>query len=142
GSLHLGAKEKIENQIPRGLILLAQMTSKGTLATGNYTTKTIEMARKNKEFVVGFIGAGSNPEELKKLADQTEPEFILFTPGVKIDSTSDNLGQRYATPEMAINAGSDIIITGRGIYKSEDPLKNAQLYRKQAWEAYIKRKNF
>nr|MBI4156824.1 orotidine-5'-phosphate decarboxylase [Candidatus Woesearchaeota archaeon] len=139
-SLNIAAKDKIKNNIPRGLILLAQMSSKGTLATGDYTKNVVEMAKRNKDFVVGFIGNGSNPEELEELANLAEPEFIIFTPGIRIDSSSDSLGQLYSTPALAINSGSDIVITGRGIYQSNDPYKLAKLYRKQGWEAYKNRK--
>jgi orotidine 5'-phosphate decarboxylase subfamily 1 len=134
-----GAKEATSE--PRGLLLLPQMTSEGTLATGNYTVKTVEMAEQFPEFVVGFIGAGSVPSELKKLAEISDPYFILFTPGVKLSAGGDSLGQQYVTPADAVNAGSDIIIVGRGIYQADNPLEAAKEYRKQAWDAYEKRKN-
>lgn len=131
-----GAKEVNE---PRGLILLPQMTSEGTLATGDYTRKTVEMAQKFPDFVIGFIGAGSVPAELRKLAAISEPRFIIMTPGVQIGSKGDKLGQRYTTPEEAISAGSDVIIVGRGVYKAADPIAAAREYRKAGWEAYEKR---
>ncbi len=112
----------------RGLILLAQMSSKGNLATHDYTKQTITMALEHNDFVIGFIAH-------EKLTH--DPRFIHFTPGINLQQKTDKLGQQYITPEYAINKKSDIIIVGRGIYQEKDPLTAAQRYRKAGWQAYI-----
>ena len=115
----------------RGLLLLAEMSSKGTLAQGEYTQKTLEMAQNNKDFVIGFI-------TMKKLLD--DPCFINMTPGVKLAAGGDTLGQQYNTPENVIEKnGSDIIIVGRGIYEASDPVAEARKYREAGWRAYESR---
>jgi len=121
--------DEIENA--RGCLLLAQMTSKGTLATGDYTKKTVELANRCKSFVSGFIGS-SQEKELKMLASIADPGFLIFTPGVNLDTTKGKLLQQYTTPEQVINHGSDIIIVGSGISKAEKPKEKALLYRKEA----------
>lgn len=112
-----------------GLVLVAEMTSEGTLARGQYTEDSIEMAQKYADFVIGFITA-------RKLIDN--PGFINFTPGIKFEGGEDGLGQQYNTPEKAIANGSDVLIVGRGIYMSPDPIEAAKEYRKRGWEAYLK----
>ncbi len=107
----------------RGLLLLAEMSSKDNLATGNYTQKAVEWAQKYEDFVIGFIA-------MKKLID--DQKFVTMTPGVQLTEGKDNLGQQYNTPENAIKNGSDIIIVGRGIYQANDPLTEAKKYRKVA----------
>ncbi len=111
----------------RALLLLPQMSSKGTLAQGSYTEKTIAMAKEYADFVIGFIS-----REL--LTD--DPRFIHFTPGVKLQERKDSLGQQYLTPQEAIERGADIIIVGRGIYQADDVAQMAKKYRDSAWEAY------
>ncbi|HAZ28194.1 MAG TPA: orotidine-5'-phosphate decarboxylase [Candidatus Magasanikbacteria bacterium] len=114
----------------RGLLLLAEMSSKGTLAKDSYTQETLEMAKQHRDFVIGFITT-------KKLLD--DPMFINFTPGVQLTEGEDTLGQQYLTPKKVIGEyHSDIIIVGRGIYGSSNPLEEAKKYRERGWSAYQK----
>jgi uridine monophosphate synthetase len=112
----------------RGLLLLAEMSSAGTMANGPYTQKAIDLAKIYDDFVIGFIC-------LRKLI--ADPRFIHMTPGVQKSSGNDKLGQTYQTPENAIEQGSDIIIVGRGIYAAQDPISEAQQYKNRAWKAYV-----
>lgn len=113
----------------RGLLLLAEMSAEGNLATGEYTQTAIEWAQQYRDFVIGFIG-------MKRLVD--DPAFITMTPGVQFEAKGDALKQQYVTPEAAIAGGSDIIIVGRGIYQATDPASEAKRYRQAGWEAYLK----
>ncbi|KAJ3224867.1 orotidine 5'-phosphate decarboxylase [Clydaea vesicula] len=135
--------------LDRGLLLLAEMSSQGTLAKGiihlveclinsnigQYTLDTLEMARKNMDFVIGFIGQ-------KRLENEKE-DFIYMTPGVNMEVTGDTLGQQYRTPRQVIlEEGLDIIIVGRGIYGSQEKnimVEKAKLYRDAGWKAYLER---
>ncbi|MCK5504254.1 MAG: orotidine-5'-phosphate decarboxylase [Thermodesulfovibrionia bacterium] len=137
-----GLYEVAQNQSePRGLILLAQMSSKGNLATDDYTKAAIAMAKEYQQFVMGFIGNGGDTTELKKLAQLAGDEFIILAPGVKLGGGSDSLKQQYTTPADVIEAGADAIIVGRGIYGADDPLQAAKEYRTAGWQAYQQRIN-
>lgn len=115
----------------RGCLLIAQMSSRGSLATGEYTKTVLEMAEQHSDFVIGFICSSKITEK---------PEFIHMTPGVQMQAGGDSLGQQYTSPEEVIySKGSDVIIVGRGILQASDRLKAAELYRKSGWDAYTKR---
>ncbi|XP_054888401.1 uridine 5'-monophosphate synthase isoform X2 [Poeciliopsis prolifica] len=115
----------------RGCLLIAQMSSQGSLASGEYTQAVVKMAEENSDFVIGFI-CGSKVTG--------KPEFLHMTPGVQIKAGGDLMGQQYTTPEDVIhNKGSDIIIVGRGILEAPDRLEAAEFYRKAGWDAYKRR---
>ncbi|TVY62865.1 Orotidine 5'-phosphate decarboxylase, partial [Lachnellula suecica] len=131
-----------EAPMERGLLILAQMSSKGNFMTREYTDACVEAARKHKDYVMGFI----SQESLN-----TEPgdQFISMTPGCQLppeaededtEVLGDGKGQQYNTPGKIIGVmGNDIVIVGRGIIKAGDPAKEAERYRRKAWEAYKER---
>ncbi len=129
----------------RGLLLLSEMSTAGSLAVGSYTEEAVRLARQHRDFVIGFIaqrrmdgvGAGS--------ADVSEEDFLILTPGIGLESKGDTMGQQYRTPRIAVlESGSDIIIVGRGIYGS-DPTEvdkiaaKAERYMSEGWAAYLDR---
>jgi orotidine 5'-phosphate decarboxylase subfamily 1 len=115
----------------RGLLVLAEMTPKGTLAKDSYTDASIEMAKQYRDFVIGFITT-------RQLAD--DPTFINMTPGVQLAQGTDAFGQQFFTPETVIGKNkSDVIIVGRGIIEAADPLREARAYRASGWSAYRNR---
>lgn len=133
------AMQEKKDDKERGIIILAQMTSEGTLATDEYTTAAVNMANQFKEAVSGYIGAGSVPEKLKELTSMADIGHVIFAPGVQFIAKGDTLGQQYATPEQAVFAGADCIIVGRGIVKAESPVEAAKEYRESGWNAHLKR---
>ncbi|TFY60792.1 hypothetical protein EVJ58_g4920 [Rhodofomes roseus] len=120
----------------RGLLLLAEMSTKGNLATGAYTAQAVEMARAHRDFVIGFIA-------MRRMSEDNDEDFLILTPGVGLDSKGDAMGQQYRTPrEVVFESGCDVIIVGRGIYGKggdEEVKAQAERYRKEGWAAYEER---
>jgi uridine monophosphate synthetase len=126
----------------RGLLLLAQMSTKGCLMTPEYTQACVEAARENKDFVMGFVAQQS-------LNSDPHDNFIHMTPGCKLPPegededgqiAGDGLGQQYNTPSKLIGlCGTDIVIVGRGIIEAADPPSEAERYRSRAWKDYLSR---
>jgi uridine monophosphate synthetase len=131
-----------EAPMDRGLLILAQMSSKGNFMTPEYTQACVEAAREHKDFVMGFISQQSL---------NTEPgdAFIHMTPGCQLppdgeeengEVAEDGRGQQYNTPQKLVElCGADIVIVGRGILKAGDPQSEAERYRRKAWKAYLAR---
>lgn len=119
---------------PRGLLMLAELSSKGSLAHGAYTQGTVDIAKTDKDFVIGFIAQ-------KDMGGRSEGfDWLIMTPGVGLDDKGDALGQQYRTVDEVVSTGSDIIIVGRGLFaKGRDPRVEGERYRKAGWEAYERR---
>ena len=102
-----------------GILLIAQMSTENNLITTDYTKRTIEFAKSNKN-VIGFISQ-------RKISHK----FLHITPGVttcsdrmgfSFSNRTDEKGQNYVTPREALDRGVDAIIIGRGIYQNANPI--------------------
>lgn len=119
---------------PRGLLMLAELSSKGSIAYGEYTEKTVEIAKTDKDFVIGFIAQ-------RDMGGRDEGfDWIIMTPGVGLDDKGDSLGQQYRTVDEVVSTGTDIIIVGRGLYgNGRDPVEQSKRYQEAGWNAYLNR---
>jgi len=116
---------------PRGIFVVAEMSSEGALTTGDYIKRAVLAAETTSDLVVGLVSQSNL---------STHPAMLQLTPGVHLSSNSDSLGQQYNSPQTVINAGADLAVVGRGITESTSGSLTAVLSYKQAlWEAYEKR---
>ena len=121
-----------------GVLLLAQMSSRGNLLIPSYTKSVVNQG-KEMEGVMGFIGNGSNPDDIKELRKLVGEGKMIWTPGINLNTGEGVAGQQYGHPREAVLAGADCLIVGSGIHKSSSPIDAAKEYAKVSWEALLER---
>ena len=121
-----------------GVLLLAQMSSRGNLLNPNYTREVVEKGTAH-DGVFGFIGNGSRPAELEVLRAAVGEKKMIWTPGVNLAVGDGEMGQRYGDPTEAVLAGSDCVIVGSGIHKADDPAAAAAAYAEASWKGLLQR---
>lgn len=121
-----------------GILLLAQMSSRGNLLNTEYTHETI-VTGKGSPHVIGYIGNGSSSEDVSKLRSLVGETQMIWTPGINLDGGPGELGQRYGNPRDSIISGADIIIVGSGIHNAENRATAAKLYAEASWNALLER---
>ena len=123
----------------RGILILAEMTCKGSLAVGDYTRASVEIAKAHQDHVLGFVATRQLSSFASSIPALSDEDFIIFTTGISISSQGDALGQQYQSPTSAMEAGADFLIVGRGVYSGPDPVASAKAYREAGWAAYMSR---
>lgn len=104
----------------------------GNLITPAYTEETVKMAAKYPELITGFV--------CQKKDTFDDPGLIQLTPGVQLESSKDELGQVYNTPEKVIlENGADVVVVGRGIVAAKSPETQVVIYKDTLWKCYLKR---
>ena len=72
------------------------------------------MAKLAKETGVGIVCSGHEAKNVRKIIG---PNFLIFTPGIRINKDNKDDQQRVCTPMESIKNGSDKIIMGRSLVK-------------------------
>ena len=69
-------------------------------------------------------GVVCSPKEIQYIRKEVGKNFIIVTPGIRIDSKIKGDDQkRIETPRKAIDAGANYLVIGRPITESRNPLK-------------------
>ncbi|CAJ0962031.1 unnamed protein product, partial [Mesorhabditis belari] len=111
----------------KGILLIAELSAKGSLTTPDYAEKAISVGEENSDVVSGFIC---------QTQASNHPGMLNWTPGVNESKQQDGKGQQWRTIEKAIvEQGNDIIILGRAITENSNPAQELERYQVAAWKA-------
>ncbi len=74
----------------------------------------------------GLDGVVCSPEEIEAIRSACGPEFLLVVPGIRPAGSEAGDQKRIATPGAAARAGADLLVIGRPITGSPDPVAAAR----------------
>src|SRR5574344_1396841 len=74
----------------------------------------------------GLDGVVSSAQEVKMIKEALGSQFLSVTPGIRPAGADLGDQKRVMTPFEAMNAGSDYLVIGRPITRSEDPVKTLE----------------
>lgn len=93
----IGIEEKIDLQVLR----LAQLTAK-----------------------YGLDGVVASPHETKAIRQQIENrDFLIVTPGIRLNSATNDDQKRVTSPKDAVSGGADYLVIGRPILQAENKVQ-------------------
>jgi orotidine-5'-phosphate decarboxylase len=108
------------------LIAVTQLTSTNQetlntdlLINGSIENAVIQYAKNAK--AAGLDGVVSSPLEVKLIKETVGSDFLCITPGIRPKGIKSDDQKRVTTPKEALSLGSDYIVIGRAITKSESP---------------------
>ena len=108
-----------------GVSVLTSLNSKQTKKYYNESNVSVlvkkfaKLAKKNK-----LDGVVCSPKEIKYIRKQIGKNFIIVTPGIRINNKIKKDDQkRIETPRKAIEMGANYLVIGRPITQAKDPLK-------------------
>ena len=132
-TIHISGGDKMMESAARikkntkilGVSILTSMDNKQTQKYYNQRdisklVKKFTIAAKNNN----LDGVVCSPKEIKYIRKETGNNFIIVTPGIRIDDKIKSDDQkRIETPRKAIDAGANYLVIGRPITESRNPLK-------------------
>lgn len=102
--------------------------------TGSVEQQVLRLATLTRQ--CGLDGVVCSAREAALLRRNIEQPFCLVTPGIRPSGSSDDDQQRIVTPGDAISFGSDYLVVGRPVTRSNAPIAvlkaiNAEIFTRQ-----------
>lgn len=79
----------------------------------------------------GLGGVVASSDEVTSIKELCGKDFMVATPGIRLNKAKKDDQKRFATPIDAIINGSDYLVVGRPIIKSENMRKSAEVIIKE-----------
>lgn len=74
----------------------------------------------------GLDGVVASPREAASIRSECGKDFLVVTPGIRPEASTDDDQRRVLTPSEAMTAGADILVVGRPITRAADPVEAAR----------------
>ncbi len=122
-SVEVATKTAEMNKVTRPLLVgITVLTSEAK--TDNIRDIVLQRARLAKKS--GLDGVVSSSHEAEMLRQEFGKDFIIVTPGIRLEGSDTQDQKRVATPTYAIEMGSSFLVVGRPIVKAENPKQAAE----------------
>ena len=121
------AAEAVANYAHRpqlvGVTVLTSMTAEDLREIGfNQQPETLVLQWAKLAQASGLDGVVCSAQEARLLRQHLGNEFLLVTPGIRLDTANNRDDQRrIMTPLDALNAGASYLVMGRPITQADDP---------------------
>lgn len=70
----------------------------------------------------GLDGVVASPWEVSEIKNACGKDFLVVTPGIRLEGETVYDQTRFLTPKEAIRRGADYIVVGRPVVQAEDPV--------------------
>lgn len=108
-----------------GVTVLTSMTEQDLAETTGINIPVVEQVRRLASLAhqSGLNGVVCSAQEAVMLRQHLSPEFLLVTPGIRLNVAANQDDQRrIMTPKAALKAGSSFLVMGRPITQADDPV--------------------
>jgi len=90
---------------------------------------TVRLARLALD--AGLDGVVASPKEAAFLRKELGKNFLIISPGIRFEPARHDDQKRVSGPAEAMQAGANYLVVGRPIREAKDPVKMAQLLKKE-----------
>lgn len=101
----------------------SQILEKELRVVGSLQDHVVHLA--NLAVAAGLDGVIASPQEIMRVREACGHECLIVTPGIRPSGEGAHDQRRIATPKQAIAAGADILVIGRPITGSANPVEAA-----------------
>ncbi|MDX2307957.1 MAG: orotidine-5'-phosphate decarboxylase [Hyphomicrobium sp.] len=91
--------------------------------------------RARMAYEAGFDGVIASGLEAAAVRAATSPDFLIVTPGIRLEGSAAGDQERVMTPMRAISSGASHIVVGRPITEADDPRRAAETFVKHIADA-------
>ncbi len=84
--------------------------------------------RAKMAYEAGFDGVIASGQEAANIRKITGPDFLIVTPGIRLNGTATDDQERVITPGHAIQNGANYLVVGRPITQADDPVVAANSF--------------